>query len=1386
MKKNITILFLMLFAVTTSFSQVLIGNGTTVIGPRTPFIPYWAYSYTQSIYLNSEVNASGSITSVQWYFDGTTAVPNSNQITLYLGTTTKASFASTSDWIPVDEMIKVFEGTIVMDSPTGKGWKTVTLTTPFIYDGTKNLVIATDENTPGNENAGPNNGLDEKFYNFDAQDNRSIFATSGSVNIDPISPPMATTQVYGVNINRFVPNIIIGGLTPTCETPQNLTTSNITQTTATVSWENLGRTTPEKGIEYYLTTSGVAPDENTAPTGSEPLNTTLNLSSLQPGTTYFVSIRNSCGSGIFSNWSYLNKFTTLCPESISNFYENFDTQNTTLPDLPNCWSKILRANKNPITDEPIGTLCPSANVQSVKNAGLSEPNSVLMENCNSTGAYDIMLVSPKLSNLKNSPNRLIFYARGGFLEVGTVDNNETGTFIPYKKWPTYSQDSYKKYEISFKDYDGDNTYIAIKIEIKNSEQTRIFIDNISWSFDPQCPDVSQVNVQDVSATTATIGWSEGPEATSWDITVAPASAINPEGYPVFNTDQSGLYVVENLDPATNYKVWVRSVCNAPNGNGAWIGPASFKTGCDIVEGFEETFNNTPIGLLPGCWNKILRANSGILKPIANVATADFNIFNNTKCVSLTSGFASEFSSGNYDVILVSPRVSTLVSGNTKYRLRFISKDSNKSVEIGTLNSSTNTATWNYLKTVQFNETGAQEEYFVDFSGYTGEDQYIGFRIPNGNSSGGPIGISLDNIIWQPIPTCPEVDNVEVINTTETTATVSWTATPVESAWDVSYGPMSATHPDLDNLPVLPAKFPSPPYTITELEASTKYKVWVRANCDGEGNGTGEWVGPMTFSTECPAVNTFYETFDAVGVPNLPDCWSKVLRGPLLHKNASIGTLVPPNITDFTSPNLSPMNVANIDAQFSATAGTDLILVSPKLDNITGKNRFKFDTQYPGRIEVGTLDGNTNSATFTPLLPSFLLKVNFDGPKLTGDTVIIEVDGYRGSDTYIGIRLIANPTSEFDPPKPEDLPTYIPGAPNIYIDNVVWEPMPSCKEVANLTAITQSTTTATIAWTKGQEETSWDIVYGPSTITDPSSDMLTAINNVTTNPYLLTDLTAGTTYNVWVRSVCGGELGSSSWTTDPATFTTKCVATIVPYIQDFNSAIVPNLPNCTTETKIGFGGNWATTVPNINQGYDSKFLRYVGDFSEVANAWFFTQGISLEAGKSYTISYKYGSNSNAAITGNNLKVMYGTTETPNGMTLPITDYEGYYGFATNASVNFIAPTSDVYYFGFNAYSFPGQGNMYLDDIIIEDNLSTNNFDLSKFSYYPNPVKDVLNISYIKEITAVKVYNVLGQEVMAKSVKGNIHQVEMSALSNGTYMVKVITADNYTKTIKVVKK
>jgi len=85
---------------------------------------------------------------------------------------------------------------------------------------------------------------------------------------------------------------------------------------------------------------------------------------------------------------------------------------------------------------------------------------------------------------------------------------------------------------------------------------------------------------------------------------------------------------------------------------------------------------------------------------------------------------------------------------------------------------------------------------------------------------------------------------------------------------------------------------------------------------------------------------------------------------------------------------------------------------------------------------------------------------------------------------------------------------------------------------------------------------------------------------------------------------------------------------------------------------------------------------------------------------------------------------------------------------------------------------------------DPSLATTNFETSNFKVYPNPVKNILNLSYDQNISNVSVFNLLGQEVIAKSVNSNLSQIDMSHLANGTYMVKV-SADNFTKTIKVVK-
>ncbi len=85
---------------------------------------------------------------------------------------------------------------------------------------------------------------------------------------------------------------------------------------------------------------------------------------------------------------------------------------------------------------------------------------------------------------------------------------------------------------------------------------------------------------------------------------------------------------------------------------------------------------------------------------------------------------------------------------------------------------------------------------------------------------------------------------------------------------------------------------------------------------------------------------------------------------------------------------------------------------------------------------------------------------------------------------------------------------------------------------------------------------------------------------------------------------------------------------------------------------------------------------------------------------------------------------------------------------------------------------------------DGSLSNASFDDSSFIAYPNPVKDILNLSYSQNISKVQVINLLGQEVITNSINATQGQIDMSNLPVGTYLVRV-TSDEQVKTIKVIK-
>ncbi len=172
---------------------LIIGQGTET-ETHLPLEPYYGYTYSQSIYTSDELNlGSCAINKISYNWNKNSSF--TDEIKLYLGHTTDASFSSTTDWFPVSQLTEVYAGDFSVN--TSDDWVEIEFTIPFNYNGTSNLVIAIDENTSGYH------ASSDEFYCFTTSSNQSIYYYSDSTNPDPASPPTGNPTAYKPNIRVF-------------------------------------------------------------------------------------------------------------------------------------------------------------------------------------------------------------------------------------------------------------------------------------------------------------------------------------------------------------------------------------------------------------------------------------------------------------------------------------------------------------------------------------------------------------------------------------------------------------------------------------------------------------------------------------------------------------------------------------------------------------------------------------------------------------------------------------------------------------------------------------------------------------------------------------------------------------------------------------------------------------------------------------------------------------------------------------------------------------------------------------------------------------------------------------------------------------------------------
>lgn len=162
--------------------------------------------------------------------------------------------------------------------------------------------------------------------------------------------------------------------------------------------------------------------------------------------------------------------------------------------------------------------------------------------------------------------------------------------------------------------------------------------------------------------------------------------------------------------------------------------------------------------------------------------------------------------------------------------------------------------------------------------------------------------------------------------------------------------------------------------------------------------------------------------------------------------------------------------------------------------------------------------------------------------------------------------------------------------------------------------------------------------------------------------------------------------------------TTCGYYTIPYSENFDNYATGVLPTCYSRIDANTDSfQWETQ--NVNFSSASRSMM-IGKNSTVAmNDWFFIPGLNLTGGISYRLFFRYntGNTSNSI---ENLKVKLGTSAAIASMSQTLLDLANINNSNFQiAVVNFIPPSSGVYYIGFQGYSIANQSYIVIDDISV---------------------------------------------------------------------------------------
>ncbi|MDR0971077.1 MAG: fibronectin type III domain-containing protein [Bacteroidales bacterium] len=960
--------------------------------------------------------------------------------------------------------------------------------------------------------------------------NGSASWQNNTISLDGISGVKRLAFFHLSGSTQYLPQPAIDNISitaVTCPRPYNVVASNITKTSAEISWT-------ETGADSYIVYLQGSEQINLSATSSP-----ITLTGLTPATYYTVSVTAICSEDTTIMSDGIS-FATLCDE-ITSFPWEEGFENTIV-----CWGNELVE----------GTTYWSWVMDDNYYTNLSGNFRIFK-----VGSYtnsSAKIISPVLDLTAVTNPMLEFYHI-----QAAWDADQDILRVYYRTSETDSWTQLLSFENSISTWTKDSISLPnpsstyqIAFEGINSYGHGIGLDNIKVYDADNLICLPPTNLQVAASSNAvSFAWSPGGNETAWQVKLGEEGAVYDRTSTLVN------YI--GLIPNATDTVYVRSVCESGTYS-EWVGISFTTTSLAIPAsvpysyGFEDATENLAWGIINrpfAGWATGTAAGNG---PTTN------NTSDNTAMYISPDGGTTYGYTGSTPLYTYTYRDIDFGETEGSYILSYDWKCQGNAgsdgVAIFLLDPSTQLSasfpsfandsllTWHNGSVSWQNNTisldGVSGVKRLAFFHWSGSTQYL----PQP---------AIDNISITAVVPCVPPTNLVASNITATTADISWTAGGDETSWQIILTDPGVSIIDITTLS----------YQFTELTSNTTYTAYVRANCNGNYS---QWV-ETSFTTEnaLPATIPYSYGFEDA-IENL--AWGKINPywvGWATGTAAGNG----PNTNNASDNTAMYISIDNGATYGHTTSAATWLYTFRDIDfgETEGSYILNYDWKCEGDYDIYVSDGlvvlllDPSTPLSTTSLPSFvndsLIALHYGQISWQNNTIVLE--GVSGVKRLVFLNF-AN-SSVYT----------IPSA----IDNISITAI-TCHSPENLVASNITTTTADLSWTS--DATSWSVQYMLASETSWSN--ATEITS-TNNSYTLTGLLENTSYLVRVKAICTDE--QSLWS-DAITLTTITTPASVPYYYGFEDATENlawgkiNLPNVgwATGTAAGNGPNTNNTSDNI--------------------------------------------------------------------------------------------------------------------------------------------------------------------------------------------------------------